>query len=523
MALHFSTTRNRFGQYTPCGVAAFLLWSMCLQSGKAQQAAPSASAGAKQLSADPPLANPVANPLTTQSVPSQPLPTAFSLFGDSQKAIRKGLLFYATGPLSERELERLGVASTPFSVTVPLETDQTNHRLFVSSRIDSHPVRLYLDTGGGPGVVLTKVAAQGIKLYRQFPSLLSGEQGSETVTEGLAHSMTLGNLTLRAIDTVVRAKQNTIPYCTLGTQVLEHYRITLDLLGKTMTLSRGGMPVAVPNDITSLSVPFRNDKGYLFVPVRVLNQSVWAYLDSGSDANVLSLSMARLAAAQLDPSDSVSHIFGQKIGTGDTHRSFTLMGFVIPVPISLDTGQDDSRHSHPSNDRSEFSTTSQFGMSTIEDELDQYFSVPIGVQLGLPFFLQFRRVIIDYPNHVLILQQPQHSAPVNFFSRTPGPGKFWPGYQWRRVGDGWVEVPDKNVQDKGTQGSPLSASALSPTTVTGTTISQSDHGAITVVDHGIKTVYPPGSTIKVDKNGSIHVTVPPGVANPSDQLGRPGS
>ena len=365
-----------------------------------------------------------------------------------QEAVRKGILFSAISPRTEQDLEKLDGTPASFSVTIPMEIDRRNKRLFVLAQIDSHPIHLIIDTGGGPMIALNDAAAKSLHLQSQFRNSFGGLKSGETVTEGFAHTLTLGNLTLQTINTVVR--HSALPFydCTLGTQVFERYRVTLDFDAKTMTLSRGGMPAASPTGKSSLSVPFQDNPGaYISFPVHILSQPSWAVLDSGSDGSLLSISMAKLAAAQLPPTDFVSSNLDRKTGIG-SDEGLTTINLRVPVPVSLDAAQN-APHL-PVEDGFKFSTTSQFGVSGAGDEVESFLSHPVGAELGLPFLLQFRRVIIDYPNHILTLQDPEHGAEVYMFERSIDDakvasklGKPWPGYHWRPVGDGWVEVPDK--------------------------------------------------------------------------------
>jgi hypothetical protein len=373
---------------------------------------------------------------TAPALPSDPPPDVAPLFDDPHESIRKGLLFYAVSPRTEKDLRRLGATSAPFSVTIPIEVDRANSRVHVAADIDGRKVRLILDTGGGPRIILNDAAAEGLKLRNLHTTTLGGAQGNEAVTEGLAPSMTLGRLTLGGIGVMVKHDVSSYDASTLGTEVFERYRLTLDFGAKTMTLARGGGPVASPTNTTSISMPFRNDSGDMFIPVRVLDRPAWAMIDSGSDVNELSLGAAKHAAAQLPPSESVTLAADSKIGTGSTHPSVTALVLGVPVPIFIKTGQADALA-----DGFRYGTTSQIGLSFIEDEFNQYHSVPTGVILGLPFLLQFRRVTIDYPNHLLTLEQPEHGVAVLAAVGAKGPNKVWPGYEWRRVGDGWVEAP----------------------------------------------------------------------------------
>ena len=102
--------------------------------------------------------------------PVLPAGTRAALAGTAspKEAIQEGFLFYAVAPRTEQELKRLNETSTPFSVTVPLEVDRKQGKLFVLGKIDGQPVRLLLDTGGGPAVTLNKAAAQGITLRINF-------------------------------------------------------------------------------------------------------------------------------------------------------------------------------------------------------------------------------------------------------------------------------------------------------------------------------------------------------------------
>ena len=405
------------------------LWMICCQVCLAQLVTPHPAT---------PQAQPPANRPANQNTASQSPRNAFTLFGDSQDAVRKGLLFYASKPLSEQNLRHIDGTNREFSVTIPLTVDRKRNRLFVTALINDQKVRLTVDTGGGPGVVLDKAAAKRVVLNDPFPARLHGGQGYEPVTEGIGHSMTFGSLTLRAIDTIVR--QDAVPgmLSTLGMQVFGHYRITMDFTANTMTLSRGGTPSPARKGEESFSVPFRDDGGFIFVPVRLPNQLTWANLDTGNNVNTLSLSMARTEAAQLSSDETLSHVFYGKFATGDPHKSLTLLYLARPIPVSLNPDGMTT-----SSTMTRFSTTSQIGMSGF-DEVYQDFQVHPDVSLGTPFLLQFRRVIIDYPNHMLILQGLMHGAPANLTS-LPAPGKPWPGYVWQRSGDGWVEAPDESA------------------------------------------------------------------------------
>ena len=498
------------------GTAALLITIGCPPAGRSQQAASGVPAV------------PAAGPLLLspqQVMASIKSPTDITPVRDG---IRSGTLFRAMTPFSEETLRRRDGTQTEASFTVPLMIDRVQNRLSVQALVNSRKVRLILDTGAMPVISLDQTTAQGINLTDKVSIQQVGSQGYEPATLGLAEKLTLGNLTLQQIPTSVSRKKSFYD-CALGLSAFEHYRITLDFAAKTMTLTRGGVPVPLSRGGASLSVPFDDDNGYLFVPVRVLGQEGWAMLDSGADVTLLSFGAATAAAAHLPSSDTKTIVSDQEIGVGDTARKFKIIGLKEPVPISMNTVHDDTH----------FSTTSQFGTSQIDDVLDSSLSTHthIVAQLGFPFLLQFQRVIVDYPSHTLILQYPARNAFIKVTLSPTDHDKPWLGYKWQQVGYAWIEVPD----GKGTLSPPLPVASpqenttriVSTATVamkdgTATTVittittkdgmttatntqglkvivSPPDKGSIAVTVNGTRSVYPfpSGSIVKVTNEGTV--------------------
>lgn len=502
MMSQFSEGFGRARQAFLGSAAALILAIGCPLSGRSRQAAPPA-------------------------VSSQGLEASANALADIQEGIRKGTLFYATAPLSERTLRQMDGTPAEYSFTVPLTVDRTQNRLFVQALINGRNVRLILDTAGGPDVALDEATARDIKLIGKVSVQVGGSQGTEAVTLSLAHSLTLGRLTLGGVATTV---SRTAPFysSTLGMEIFKHYRVTLDFAAKTMTLARGGV-VTPPSGSAALLMPFDDHGGYIFVPVRVLDQAGWAVLDSGSDATCVSFKAAKAAATQLPLPDVKTVVITQKIGMGETDKKVTALVLKVPVPISMNTGIENP----------EFNTTSRVGTSDIDDVLGPGLDAPVNMnaQLGLPFLLQFQRVIIDYPNHSLILQYPAHDIPIKEASSLARHDRAWPGYKWRQVGYAWIEVPDgKSVSaPPAPPASPqitVTQTTSTTTTKNGTTttvttkdgtttatntqglnvvVTPPDNGSIAVFVNGTKSVYPfpPGSTVKVTNDGVVLI-LPPG-------------
>ena len=450
---------------------------------------------------------------TVPALPSDPPPSLAPLFDDPHEAIRKGLLFYSVSPRTEKDLAKLDAASVPFSVTTPIEVDRKNSRVYVTADLDGHKVRLIVDTGSGPMVVLNSLADKGVTLQGQFSSVINGIQGEEPVTMGLAHRLTLGPLTLGGVSVAINHDPALRNERTLGTEIFLNYRVTLDFAAKTMTLSRGGGSAATSTFKDSFSVPFRQDAGLIYIPVRVLDRSVWAVIDSGSPGNFMALSLAKSAAAQLPQADSKELTLDGKFGGGDPKNKVNAFTLRVPLPIFLDMPQADALP-----DSFRFGTASQIGLSFLKETTDEPQGMHAAVMLGLPFFLQFRRVTIDYPNHLLTLEQPEHGADLFGSVGAAGPQMAWPGYEWRRVGDGWLEAPIKKAAP------PVVTSTTTQTTVTTlekgpatfttttsngttTTVAQSVDGTVTVTINGVSKTYPAplGTQVKVDADGTIHV------------------
>lgn len=435
------------------------------------------------------------------TAPTKPpvLPDAFSIYGDSLEAARKGLLAYSVAPLSEPQLRLRDRTPQEFSATLPLIINKAQTNLSVMAHIDNTPVLLSLDTGGGAGILLDKKTAKRIFLEHPHLVSLTGVSGMETATEGIAHNLTLGSLTLRAVDTAVPHHFVDLDApCILGTPMLSRYRLTLDLTARTMTLSRGGAPEAAENNEASIALPFRSDYGKIYLPCYIAGRLTWSQVDSGSPLNFLSLRTAKAAAAQISAQETKSVTTHLKAGLGDTYKTTSVVLLKRLVPISLDS-EDTPRA---------FGTTSQVGMSTYNEDDP----TPSGIQsealLGVPFLLQFHRVIIDYPSHMLTLQGLKHGAPRNLYAKLLSYGKPWPGYRWQATGDGSIEVPDKTA----------AASAATTTNVTQTTTTA--NGVIitmsgplnaatsgsTVIVNGVKYDCPTGSVLTVGADGKAVIT-----------------
>lgn len=490
-----------------CGTAALFLAIGCLPPGRSQQAVPGVPAGSA----------PSLLPLSPRQIMAFiKSPTDITPIRDG---IRDGTLFHAIAPLSEKALRQKDGTPAEVSFTVPLTVDRVHNRLSIQALINDRKIRLILDTGAMPIASLNQMAAHGIELTDKVPLQQVGTQGYEPATLGLAKSLTLGNLTLQQIPTSV-SRSNPFYGCTLGLSAFERYRVTLDFAANMMTLTRGGAPVPFPKGGASLTVPFEDENGYLFVPVHIPTKDGWAFLDSGADVTLLSFEAATAAAAQLPASDTKTVVSAQKIGVGDTARKFKIIELKSPVPISMNTSQNDAI----------FNTTSQFGMSDIDDVLDSSFSTHTHIiaQLGFPFLVQFQRVILDYPSHTLILQYPANNTYVKVPSSPTGHDKPWPGYKWRQKGYAWIEVPDGNsasvpvspvTYPRGTVVINMPATTSTPTMSTPVTstamrvivVAPAKDGNITVTVDGVRSIYsfPIGSTVKVEKDGLVHI-LPPG-------------
>ena len=490
-----------------CGTAALFLAIGCLAPGRSQQMVPTDHSA---VAAPEPVAVSPQHLMALIKSPTDITPI--------RDGVRDGTLFHAIAPLSEEALRQKDGTPAEASFTVPLTVDRVHNRLSIQALVNNRKVRLILDTGAMPIVSLNQVVAHGIELTDKVAIQQVGAQGYEPATLGLAKSLTLGNLTLHQIPTSV-SRKNSFYGGLLGLSAFEHYRVTLDFAAKTMTLTRGGAPVPLPKGGASLAVSVEDENGYLFVPVHVLSKDGWAFLDSGADVTLLSFGAATAAAAQLLASDIKTIISDQKIGVGDTARKFKIIGLKSPAPISMSIGHDDAI----------FSTTSQFGTSDIDDVLDGSFSThtPIIAQLGFPFLLQFQRVIIDYPSHTLILQYPAHSTYVKVPSSPTDHEKPWPGYKWRQVGYAWIEVPDGNsasvpvspvtyplgtvvVNMPVTTSTPTMSAPATNTAMRIIVVAPAKDGNITVTVDGVRSFYsfPIGSTVKVEKDGRVHILLP---------------
>lgn len=426
---------------------------------------------------------------TTTFTKPPAIPYAFSIYGDSLEAVRKGLLAYAVAPLPEQQLKLRDGTPNEFSMTVRLLVNKAHTNLSIMTQIDNTPVLLSLDTGSGAGVLLDKKTAKQITIDHPHLVGLAGASGTETATEGIAHSMTIGSLTLRAVDIAVPSHFiDPLAPCILGLPTFSKYRVTLDFAANTMTLSRGGSPIAAQKNDAYISLPFRNDDGKIFLPCEIAGRLTWSELDSGSPLNFLSIRMAKAAAAQIPAQETRSVSTHLGFGVGNTYKTTSLMLLKRMVPISVDS----------EDTPGVFGTTSQIGMSSYEDDVATSSGIEKEATLGVPFLLQYHRVIIDYPNHMLILQGLRHGAPRNvyaLYAKLPSPGEPWPSYRWQMTGDGYIEVPDK----------PAAIAPAAPnTSVTQTT--SPTLGGPTVIVNGVKYQCPVGSLLRIGEDGKVVIT-----------------
>ena len=425
-----------------------------------------------------------------------------------EDGIRKGLLSYETAPVSEKSLERLDGTLNEKSVSVPLMVDRVHNELSVQAKINNKSVRFVLDTGGGSDFMLDDADAQGVKLTNQSSVKAEGIQGTETEKVGLVQRMTIGGLTLRQVVVTI---SHTTPCSVFGTMAFAKYRITLDFAAHTMTLTRGGT-LKTPQGGASLSLPFDDDDGKIFIPVHVLNQDGWAVLDSGSDRTCIALTAAKAAAAQLPALNTKTIVSDLQSGIGNTAKAVIYLSLKVPVPISVNAEHDGAI----------FSTTSQIGSSDIDAVLDNQYGAGGSLKaiLGFPFFLQFQRVILDYPTHTLVLQYPVKDTALKVADDVPSEDyldylqtkhvRAWPGYKWLQKGYGWIEVPDgKNPPP--TANAPMrttitdSPGAQVTTTVSGAMMVTFGQNSVTVTVNGVTKVYPvpPGLGVTVNPDGSV--------------------
>jgi len=371
------------------------------------------------------------------------------------------------------------------STIVPLTYDASTRRFRVPVSIDGRKFQMFLDTGMLPGISVDKRTAESLRLYGKSHQELLGVQGQDKAVSSVVHSVTVGGIQFRHANVfIVPTLKKLLPSSepVLGPAMFTHYRMALDFSRKTMTLTPRSMPGITPSGPMTVSVPFQQVGGKVMLPVHILGQSGLAMLDSGSDSNYLSGDLGTAASALLKTADLKRRSFSDQVAIGTTARSITVTAFRVPVPITIDT----SAESLP------LVTTSQVSGGYSGENL------PILALLGAPFLLQFQRVTIDYAANVLTFEYPETGKERFGYERSldkffPGTKlTAFPGYEWKKIGQCWVELSPAQVI-----GCEAQAVALKDTST--------KRAINSVVFNGTEIGIPSGIVLTEKANGSIYL------------------
>jgi hypothetical protein len=134
------------------------------------------------------------------------------------------------------------------------------------------------------------------------------------------------------------------------------------------------------------------------VQISVDNHKWWTILDTGAERyGVLSLDLAKMLAKERDKSSTIELTVKGRVGIGISETSFNVMLFEFPIDVGCLVG-----------DRTPyFIQMDQLYGASIIDKLSSDMDFNVAGLLGISYLAQrCRRFSIDYPHHILTMEQP---------------------------------------------------------------------------------------------------------------------
>jgi hypothetical protein len=232
-------------------------------------------------------------------------------------------------------------------------------------------------------------------------SAVSGVNGEEVTKLHRAGKLSIGkqvfsNIPVASIDNNIGDEEDGL----IGGAVFDKYVVTVDFKENTMTLTRG-QGAAAPKPLKGdkvVEVPFHNENGYIFVQISVDNHKWWTMLDTGAQRyGVLSLDLAKMLAKERDKTSTIELTVKGRLGIGISETSFTALVFQFPIDVGCLVG-----------DRTPYfiEMDELYGASII-DKLSAEMGFNLAGLLGVSYLGErCRRFSIDYPNHIITMEQP---------------------------------------------------------------------------------------------------------------------
>jgi predicted aspartyl protease len=317
------------------------------------------------------------------------------------KSFEKDPAMRSTGKLNDKVLEaaddgKSGVVSTTF----PIERDENNF-ILIPVKINGTHFRLLYDTGAGDGLSLGKSGADHLGLQVLGKSIARGVNGKETTKLYKADTLEVGDLQMHSVP--LEGSDNKVGPADglFGGAIFRDFVVTVDFERNEMTLMRGKKAVApaTPAGSHALSVPFRLQGGYIFVPTNIADRNTWCMLDTGaSGISFVSLSLAKQIAADRGKATYQEATMEGRFGVGISNTKINLLVFLLSVPIGL---MKDGRAAY------HIEANPTVAASVMDTEVSRAFNFQLGALVGIDYLTSARRISIDYPHQLLTMEFPE--------------------------------------------------------------------------------------------------------------------
>jgi tetratricopeptide (TPR) repeat protein len=317
------------------------------------------------------------------------------------KSFEKDPAMRSTGRLNDKVFQAADDGKAAIvTTTFPIERDDNNF-IILPVKINGTRFRMLYDTGAGDGLSLGQSGADHLGLPVIAKSIARGVNGKETSKLFKAETLEVGELQLHSIP--LEGSDNKVGPADglFGGAIFRDFVVTVDFERNEMTLTRGKNAVApaAPPGFRVLTVPFRLQDDYIYVPTSIADRNTWCILDTGaSGISVVSLSLAKQIAAERGKATYQEGKMEGRLGVGISNTKINLLIFFLSVPIGL---MKDGRAAY------HIEANPTVAASVMDTEVSRAFNFQLGALVGIDYLTSAKRISIDYPHHLLTMEFPE--------------------------------------------------------------------------------------------------------------------
>jgi tetratricopeptide (TPR) repeat protein len=317
------------------------------------------------------------------------------------KSFEKDPAMQATGKLNEKVLESADTGkSAVISTTFPIERDDNNF-IIVPIKINGSRFRMLYDTGAGDSLSLGGGSANHLGLPVLATSVVRGINGKETSKLFKADTLEVGDLVLHSVPVEgSESKVGTVDGL-FGGAIFKDFVVSVDFERNEMTLTRGKNAVTPPPPagFRALTVPFRLQDDYIFVPTSIADRTTWCVLDTGASISVMSFNLAKQIAAERGKATYEQQtVEGMFSGVGLSNTKVDVLVFFLSVPIGL---MKDGRAAY------HIEANPTISASFMDTQVSRSFNFQLGALVGIDYLTSAKHISIDYPHHILTMEFPE--------------------------------------------------------------------------------------------------------------------